>query len=268
MDIEVLICSFNKGIVKAENALMPQRDDVRYIVSFQYTDERYLEMIPQVFLQRNDVQLYKYKGQGLSSNRNQALGHAKADIVIYADDDTRLLPTTFDTLKTTFAEHPELDMALFRASSYTGRLLKDYPTTARDVKQVPTDYHISTIEAAFRREKFQGVIRYDERFGLGTKFLTCGEADIWLHDTLRHKLKVHYFPTTLVETSTMMKQNLLYVDAGVQRSYGAYLYYVGGYSVWYKIPHFALQSTWKGYCHFFPMLRHLLEGALYVRRTK
>lgn len=267
MTLDVLICSFNKGIVKVEDVLLPPRDNVRYLVSYQYTDERYLEMIPVSLTCRKDVTIYKYKGQGLSANRNQALTHAHGDIVIYADDDAHLFPDTFDNIIATFEQHPNVDVALFRASSYTGRSLKNYPNEQHEVVTVPSDYHVSTIEIAFRRDKVQGVIRFDERFGLGTKFLTCGEEDIWIHDALRHKLKIQYFPITIVETSAMMKHTMIYVDAGVQRSYGAYLYYIHGSSAWYHCLGYAIKCTRNGYCHFIPMLRHLVEGARYVRRT-
>lgn len=266
MTIEVLICSFNKGIVKVGDVPLAPRPDVRYIVSFQYSDERYLEMIPDTILQRKDIVLHKYKGQGLSANRNQALSHATADILLYADDDTRLLPTTFDTILDTFAAHSDVDACLFRAATYTGRTMKDYPADEHPVTAVPTDYHVSTIEVAFRRERVQGTIRFDERFGLGTKFLTCGEEDIWIHDTLSHNLRLRYFPAVIVQTSTMMKQSMIYIDAGVQRSYGAYLYYIHGIAAWYHCLAFALRNALKGYCHFVPMLHHLLEGARYIRK--
>lgn len=268
MTLEVLICSFNKGIVKIGDVLLPQRDDVTYILSYQYTDERYLELIPNDLLRRPDVRLYKYKGQGLSANRNQALTHATADVVLYADDDTRLLPTAFDDILTTFARHEDLDVALFCAETYTGRLMKDYPTAECPITSLPKGYHISTIEMAFRRSSIQGVIRYDERFGLGTRFLTCGEEDIWMIDALRHNLAIRFFPVTTVQTSTLMKQRMIFVDAGVQRSYGAFLYYVNGRKSWFHCLRYAISSTLNGYSHFFPMLRHLMEGARYIRRTK
>lgn len=268
MTLEVLICSFNKGVAKLEDVLLPARPDVRYIISYQYTDERYLELIPATLLQRSDVSLYKYKGQGLSNNRNQALGHARADVVIFADDDTRLLPTAFDTILATFDAHPEIDVALFCAATYTGRPMKAYPAAEGPVTSVPTPYNVSTIEMAMRLERVTGVVRFDERFGLGTRFLTCGEEDIWLYDALQHGLVVHFFPETTVQTSALLKQRMIYVDAGVQRSYGAYLYYVNGRTAWWRCLVYALRSTFKGYCHFVPMFRHLIEGARYIRRTR
>ena len=89
MTLDILICSLNKGIVRIDDLLLPQRKGVRYIVSYQYTDERYLELVPAALSSRVDVLVSAYKGQGLSSNRNHALELAKADLVMFADDDAR-----------------------------------------------------------------------------------------------------------------------------------------------------------------------------------
>lgn len=264
MNFEVLICSFNKGIVKIDDVLLPPRKDVSYIVSYQYTDERYLDLIPASLSDRQDVRIYKYRGQGLSNNRNQAMSHANADVVLYADDDTRLCSDCFDRIEAAFRKYPETDVALFRVSTYIGRWLKEYPE-AEAAMHYPIPYSVSTIEMAFRRESVQGKIRFDERFGLGTKFLTSGEEDIWIYDAFRHGLTMHYFPEKIAETSMMLKQSMIYVDAGVQRSYGALNYYIYGRTAWFHCLKFSLRSTLKGYCHFVPMLKHLLEGVRYIK---
>lgn len=264
MTIEVLICSFNKGIVKIDDVLLPPCPDVSYIISYQYTDERYLELIPDTLSRRSDVRIYKYRGQGLSNNRNQAMSHATADVVLYADDDTRLCADSFDSIKDAFEKHADIDVALFRVSTYIGRWLKDYPE-AETVLHYPLPYNASTIEMAFRRKSVQGRIRFDERFGLGTKFLTSGEEDIWIYEAFRQGLNICYFPRKIAETSMMLKQSMIYVDAGVQRSYGALNYYIFGRTAWLHCLRFALRSTRKGYCHFVPMLKHLLEGIRYIK---
>ena len=264
MTFEVLICSFNKGIVKIDDVLLPPRHDVRYIISYQYTDDRYLDLIPATLKERRDVRIYKYRGQGLSNNRNQAMSHAKADVLLYADDDTRLCPDCFDRIEAAFIRHPETAVALFRVSTYIGRWLKDYPECECPI-HYPFPYNVSTIEMAFRRESVQGKIRFDERFGLGTKFLTSGEENIWIYDAFRHGLEMHYFPVKIAETSMVLKQAMIYVDAGVQRSYGALNYYIYGQMAWLHCLKFSLKSTLKGYCHFVPMLKHMLEGVRYIK---
>ena len=268
MTIDILICSLNKGIVKVSDVLLPTREGVRYVVSYQYTDERYLDLIPGELRERPDVVFFQYKGEGLSANRNLAMDKAKADLVIFADDDARFSEASIDLAVRTFDAHPDLDVAFFTASTYTGKHLKNYPTQEREVTEIPKDYSISAIEMVCRRSRVQSVVRFDERFGLGTKFLTCGEDDIWLTDAIRLNLKMRYFPKKLVETSTMLKKSLVYVDAGVQRSRGAFEYYLHGNYAWIVCFNFALHAASKGLCHFIPMLRHLAEGIIYMRRTE
>lgn len=267
MTIDILICSLNKGIVRVEDVLRPTQEGVHYIVSYQYTDERYLDLIPEVLRQRPDVSLYTINGQGLSANRNAALSKATADIVMFADDDARFTEDTFAVVHDTFSQHPDLDVAFFQATTYTGKPLKAYPTEPRTINSRPKDYSISTIEMAARRSALQGQLGFDERFGLGTRFLTCGEEDIWMTDALRLGLKMQYIPIKTVETSTMMKRSLVYVDAGVQRSKGAYCYYTMGWRAWLHCIRFAIDGTRKGLCHFVPMMRHLAEGIRYMQRN-
>ncbi len=267
MTLDILICSLNKGIVRVQDVLLPPQNNVHYIVSYQYTDERYLDLIPAAIEQRADVDVYKYKGQGLSANRNLALEKSNADIVMFADDDAHILPETPEAVTRRFETFPDLDVAFFCASTYTGKPLKTYPEEEFNVIANPQDYSISALEMAFRREKIQGRIRFDERFGLGTKFLTCGEEEIWLEDALRLKLHMRYFPVKIVETSTMLKKSLVYVDAGVQRSRGAITYYLHGNRAWWICLKFAINGTRHGFCHFVPMMRHLAEGIRYMQRT-
>ena len=122
MTLDILICSLNKGIVRIDDLLRLEQDGVRYVVSYQYTDERYLELVPDVLKQRKDVVLSVYKGQGLSNNRNHALELAKADLVIFADDDSRLSDEAPAIIEKIFSEDPDLDVAFFRASTYTGKM--------------------------------------------------------------------------------------------------------------------------------------------------
>lgn len=267
MTLDILICSLNKGMVRIDDLLLPQRKDVRYIVSYQYTDERYLDLLPTSLALREDVLVSAHKGQGLSSNRNHALELAKADLVMFADDDARLTDSAVDYIFKIFNESSNIDVAFFRASTYTGKLLKNYPEFEKNITSVPEDYTISTIEMVCRRERVQGRVRFDERFGLGTRFLTCGEEEVWLIDALRAGLSIRYFPYKVVETSTMLKRSMIYVDAGVQRSKGALTYYKFGASAWIRCLWFAADSTRRGLCHFIPMLRHLYQGILYLRHN-
>lgn len=267
MTVEVLISTINKGVVRIIDNLLPERPDVKYVVSYQYTDERYLELIPQKMLERGDVLFSKIKGKGLSANRNAALALATGDVVVFADDDARFSSEGIDIIKDTFESHPELDVAFFQASTYTGRPLKDYPKEETDYDSRPVKMEISALEMACRRTSIQGKLKFDERFGLGNDCLTCGEQDIWLTEAERMGLKMKYFPKKIVETSTMLKQRMIYVDPSVQRSYGALLYFRRGSRAYADCFRFAFKAARTGMSHFFPMFHQMLRGISFLRHN-
>lgn len=210
--------------------------------------------------------LAKHKGVGLSANRNFALRLATADVVVFADDDARFSNEGLDVIQKTFEEHPELDVAFFQASTYTGRPLKDYPQKPYNYGDLPKDMQISALEKACRRTSIQGRLQYDERFGLGTKMFACGEEQIWLTDAERLGLQMKYFPIKIVETSTMLKQLMVYVDPCVQRAYGAISYYrYGGRARWMCLK-YALRASRQGKAHFLSMLRYMYEGIHLIKK--
>ena len=130
MTLDILICSIDKGIVRIVDVLLPPQPQIRYLISYQYTDERYLELIPEQLVSRSDVMLYKYKGQGLAANRNLALERATSEYVMFADDDTRISPDITSIIEGTFSQVPDLDIAFYQGSTYTGKPLKNYPDEA------------------------------------------------------------------------------------------------------------------------------------------
>ena len=267
MTLDILICSIDKGIVRVQDVLLEPREGVRYVVSYQYTDARYLDLIPASVKGREDVSLFLYKARGLSANRNMALDKATADLVMYADDDARLLDDTPDRAIAPFVADEELDVAFFQASTYTGRPLKSYPEKSFRISRREQDYGISALEMVCRRRRVQGKVRFDERFGLGTRFLTCGEEEVWLDDALRAGLRMAYIPQKLVETSTMLKSAELYSSAGVMRSRGAIMYYRYGSAAFFSCFRLALSSWREGRCGFWMMFTHLIEGIRYVKQT-
>ena len=265
--LDVLICTIDKGIVRISDNLPAPREGVSYIVSYQYTDERYWELISRELTARKDVMLAKHKGRGLSANRNFALRLSTADVVVFADDDARFSGEGLDVIRNTFEENPDLDIAFFQASTYTGRPLKDYPKNSFDYSARPANMEISALEVACRRSSIQGRLQYDERFGLGTDFLTWGEEEIWLTDAERLRLKMRYFPQKIVETSTMLKQLMIYVDPSVQRSYGAVSYYRYGSKAWLLCFNYAMKVSRQGKAAFLPMLQHMYEGIHFIRKS-
>jgi len=98
MTIEVLICTCGKGILDVPNVLSRKREDVSYLVSFQYASDADKNLIPDELKSRDDVRIYCFNNSGLSVNRNQALRMSKGDILLFADDDNCYTDGDFDRL--------------------------------------------------------------------------------------------------------------------------------------------------------------------------
>ena len=77
MTVDILICTLNESIASVPSCLMDEKDGVGYVVSFQYTDDKYLLMVPEELLTRKDVLLTSIEGHGLSANRNNAITHSR-----------------------------------------------------------------------------------------------------------------------------------------------------------------------------------------------
>ena len=72
-----------EGIARVAAMNLPVIDGVRYVVSWQSHEEA---PVPESLV-RDDVEIHRFDGRGISLNRNHAYDHCRADIVLNADDD-------------------------------------------------------------------------------------------------------------------------------------------------------------------------------------
>ena len=68
--VDILISTIDSGIDKIRNVLLPFRPDIKYIVSHQFTDEKF-KIIP-IELKRNDVIVSQIPGRGVTKSKKQA----------------------------------------------------------------------------------------------------------------------------------------------------------------------------------------------------
>lgn len=225
--LELLISTINEGIRRVPEMLLPERKDVRYLVSWQQTGtvrvELPEELVPK---RRKDVRVLTLQGRGLAANRNHALKHAEGDILLLADDDTRYENAYFDTILRTFLRYPKADFICFRAVDGQGRFLKRYAEKPYTYASRPKGTYISSVEIAFRRKL--NLPLFDERFGLGAKYLACGEEEVFLHDAFAKGLKIIYIPETVVRTDANTTGKRFQTLAAVRRSKGAVLCHLHG----------------------------------------
>lgn len=200
MKIQLLISTYNEGILRVAKVLLPPMDGLSYLVSHQYTCEDCLP-IPQSLL-REDVIISQILSAGISVNRNNSIKCASGDIVVLLDDDVRLKTEYIESLKTLFETHPEVDVACCKIKTFAGEPeYKVYPEQEKLLQNIGALKAVSSIEISFRLRSVRDKgIWFDERFGLGTT-VKSGEELLFLNACIKKGLNIRYFPIYTVEHS-------------------------------------------------------------------
>lgn len=191
-ELSVLICTLNDRIQTVPRILLPECETLHYVVSFQYTDPMFLDMIPEELSRRSDVTLLPFPDVGLSANRNNALRHCSTPYAIISDDDTPFTAQLYHDVLATFHQAPQLDLLVFG----------DNRLALRPTPRMP---------------------QFDTRFGLGSAFLSCGEEEVFIHQAHVLGLNTRHtdFPSYPAEREPW---SLLPTDTRIRRSWGALQY--------------------------------------------
>lgn len=196
MILNILISTIDGGINNISDILLSYREDVKYIVSHQYTDEKYLT-IPEK-INRPDVIVSQISGKGLTKSRNNAIRLATGDICVIADDDVRYTNKYFNTILRVYQEK-KVDVACFKI--YTGKgnkSYKNYPEIETKITSLQT-HTPSSIEITFKLNSvIEKKILFDERFGMGS-WLNGGGENLFIIDAINKNLKVNFFPNYIVQ---------------------------------------------------------------------
>ena len=250
--VSILICTIDAGIEKVPRVLMPPMGDVSYVVSMQYTDDRFLQLIPRVLEEREDVTVTTLEGRGLSRNRNNAIAHATGDVCVIADDDNRYERRHIDAIVEAYEKMPDADIIIFQAETLEGKPLHPYPA----------DY-VCSVEMTFRR----GIgIRFDERFGLGSEHLCSGEEEVFLKDARDKGLSIRHVPKVIVATEGVTTGDTLVGNRKLQLSKGATFRHMFGMgnALWRS----AKEAGWHmvhGGANPFPIFMNMCRGVFLYR---
>lgn len=178
------------GIRRVAEMRLPEIPGVRYVVSWQ--DHREAE-IPDTLI-RNDVRILRYDAAGQSANRNNALEHCTADIVLNSDDDVTFIPEGIRGIVSVFEDNPGLDMASFRSEH--GDMSRFPVHSVKLGRKYPKGYHVSGIEIAFRRSSL-GSLRFCTELGFASESLHGGEDEMFMYSAVMRGLDCRYFPVTI-----------------------------------------------------------------------
>ena len=226
MTLDVLICTIDTGITRIPEVVLPQTAGIHWTVSMQYTDRRYLDLIPPELSLRPDISLTLMEGRGLSRNRNNAISHAKGELLLLADDDCRYTAEALLGIIHTYELMSQADLICFAAEDYEGRPMKHYPQQPMTYQAAASQgYYLSSVEMSFRA----GLgLRFDERFGLGSKHLCAGEEDVFMHDALSSGYTAVFSPTCIVRSNADTTGARFLDNPKLQLTKGATFRYVYG----------------------------------------
>lgn len=264
MTLDVIIATYKPdGIERVAAMLLPPREDVRYVVSWQAHGNAPL---PPKIAERDDVMICRADSIGLSANRNNALENVTADIVYILDDDIEICSDAFDSILTTFAENPEVDIATFKSER---GVIREFPSTPTDLKTtLPKNYYVVTFEIALRR-RTAGFHRFCTAFGVGAKRFLSGEEELFLHSAIRKGLCCRFFPILICRhphsTTAERRQT-----PGTLRAIGAIIALVTPVTAVLRIPLKVYRLWRENLASPLTALYYIIDGALSVptlRRT-
>lgn len=242
------------GAGRVAKMLLPPAEGVRYVVSWQNHNDA---PAPEE-LNRPDVKLLRFSGKGVSANRNNALNHCTADIVLIADNDLIYTPDAFKSITTVFDSDPALDLATFKAD-IPGK--SGYPDGATELKShLPKGYSVSAVEIAFRR-KALATIRFCESIGPGTRY-AAGEDEFFLHSAIASGLRCRFFPIEICrhpEQSTGQRAN---PGAATLRGFGCTVALLYPFTSPARVPLKAWRLWRSRRCGFIRAIMLLTQGAL------
>ena len=258
LTLDIAISTYKpEGIKRVENMLLSPQPGVRYIISWQ---EHKNTAIPDNLHKRDDVEIYRLDVKGLSNNRNNAIEHCSADIILIADDDLQYETDAFIKIIKTFESLPQLDLALFKAD-YSRK--KNYPEHSCRIKlPFPKNYYVSSIEIAFRRSSLKD-LRFWSQLGLGNDLLGCGEDEFFVISAVNRKLDCRFINETICShpgetTGGKLEDSVLRGAGFITR-----VIYPKGYIL--RLPLKAYRSAKSTNGNYFRILRELFRGAQYSK---
>ena len=259
MTLDVLICTIDQGILGVPQVILHPQEGIRWVVSMQYTDKRFLDQVPQSLAERPDVLLTFLPGKGLCRNRNNAIRHASGDILLIADDDCRYTAEGLRTIIKTYEEKPYADIICFAAESYDGRPMKKYPTAVKTYQTAYKEGYFPTSMEMTMRANLN--LWFDERFGLGSEKLCAGEEEVFMKDAISSGHTALFVPTVIVHSEYETTGSRLIGHPRLQRTKGATFRYVFGKSeaIWRSVKEAGWWFVHKG-ANPFPILYNMLRG--------
>lgn len=257
MTLDLALITYKpEGIKRVCKMLLPPQDGVRYIVSWQAHEDA---PIPEELLKRRDVEVHRFEGTGASKNRNNAIDHCTADIILFADDDLSYYLDSFHNIINTFEKNPDVDLATFRSDHGD---MSRFPQKACSLgRKLPKGYFVSAIEMAYRRNSL-GQLRCRPELGVASPRFQGGDDEIFLYDAVRQGYNCKFFPITICAHPHESTGIMSTMTKGALQASGVVIALVNPWTAVLRIPLKAWRIHKAGQARFLKALYHLSIGAL------
>lgn len=246
------------GIQRLAQAQLPQIPGVRYVVSWQCHEDA---PVPEK-LQREDIEIHRFEGTGLSNNRNYNIAVCTADVIMISDDDVKLLPDGVKALIRTYEEHPEIDFISFKSIHESGVTYPSAP--CRLYSRLPKNYFVISFETSFRRDTR---LKFCPELGLNAPRMHCGEEEMLLQSAIRRGLNCWFFPITVCEHDHPSTGSKAHYTAEDLRAMGCVIAITYGWQALLRVPLKAWRVRRAGQSGFLRAMYYLTQGALESRRV-
>lgn len=188
MTLQLLVAAVNKNALELAEEMQIESDAI--IVSqgngFSYEEVTYNE---------HRIRYFSMEEKGVGLNRNTALLHADADLVLFADEDIVYEKGYQKKVTEAFEKYPQADMLLFNVQATEGR--ETYYNHEFGRVRWYNCGRYPTYSFAVKREKLiKNGIMFSLLFGGGAKY-SNGEDSLFIRDCLKNGLKIYKVPVKI-----------------------------------------------------------------------
>lgn len=251
------------GIFDVAKQELPEVAGVDYVVSWQEGEDE----IPQTLQERQDIQIFRIKGPGVSANRNNAMLHATGEVLLIADDDVDYKPEWLNKVRESFARHPEAQFILFQMKSLMPKVYHCKQSTKITTK-LPKWHYATSCELAIRRSVIEQGVRFDERFGINAPKFTLGEDSLIVLQMMRMGFEGRYEPIVICFNHDTTSGQRIFKDPRQIASTGVLITWEHPVTALPRILLKSIRMKKSGQGPLFYSIQNLLKGAKWAYRNR
>lgn len=254
LTLDILICTYKpEGINRLSAGELPEIDGVNYVISWQCHEDC---PIPAALL-REDIKVFRSQSIGLSNNRNEALSHASADVVLIADDDVTFNAQGIKQLMQVYEDNPSIDFITFKSVREGSGV---YPQEATRLhRRLPKNYYVASIELSFRR---RCNLLFCSEMGLNSPRIHGGEDEMLLQSAIHKNLDCRFYPITITVHNHPSTATKPVLSNSNLRAAGCVIALTYGLGAIFRVPLKAWRVARANQSSLVRAFRYIAQGAL------